>query len=223
MNDPIIQFPAAMLPHARGLLLEDVFSDNQTRCIFLRTTAPTAFCPLCHQPTTCIHSRFTRHPADLRWAGQAVRFVLHGGARWDAGHAACGIGRSAHAAHGGDAPATGPERCSDEERAVIAQLRACHPDITTTMAFTERFTTTARERQGDALLQWFADAQASGIREFGQFALNVRQDEMAVRPGCSLAWSNGQTKGHVTHLPLLKRQMYGRTKFDRLRHRAPAA
>jgi len=63
----------------------------------------------------------------------------------------------------------------------------------------------------------------SGIREIRQFALKIRQDEAAVQAGCTLAWSNVQTEGQVTRLKLLKRQMYGRAKFDLLRHRALAA
>lgn len=116
-----------------------------------------------------------------------------------------------------------PEGCRDAERAAIAQLRACHPDIATTMTFTERFTTIVRERRGEELSQWLIDAQASAIREIGQFALKLRQDEAAVRAGCTLSWSNGQTEGQVTRLKLLKRQMYGRAKFDLLRQRALAA
>jgi len=116
-----------------------------------------------------------------------------------------------------------PEVCRDAERAAIEQLRACHPDIMTTMTFTERFTTIVRERRGEALSQWLIDAQASAIREIGQFALKLRQDEAAVRAGCTLGWSNGQTEGQVTRLKLLKRQMYGRAKFDLLRQRALAA
>jgi transposase len=116
-----------------------------------------------------------------------------------------------------------PERCSDGERAAIVQLRACHPDIATTIAFTERFTTIVRERQGEASPQWLADAQSSAIREIGQFAVKIRKDEAAVRAGCTLRWSNGQTEGQATRLKLLKRQMYGRAKFDLLRQRALAA
>lgn len=115
------------------------------------------------------------------------------------------------------------ERCSDGERAAIEQLRACHVDIATTMAFTERFVALVRERRGEDLAPWLADAQVSGIREIGQFAIKIRQDEAAVRAGCTLSWSNGQTEGQVTRLKLLKRQMYGRAKFDLLRQRALAA
>ncbi|CAA9233074.1 MAG: Mobile element protein, partial [uncultured Chloroflexia bacterium] len=38
-------------------------------------------------------------------------------------------------------------------------------------------------------------------------------------------WSNGQTEGQVNRLKLIKRQMYGKAKFDLLRARVirPAA
>lgn len=32
-------------------------------------------------------------------------------------------------------------------------------------------------------------------------------------------WSNGQTEGQVNRLKMLKRQMFGRAKFDLLRQR----
>jgi transposase len=32
-------------------------------------------------------------------------------------------------------------------------------------------------------------------------------------------WSNGMVEGHVNRLKLIKRQMYGRAKFDLLRAR----
>lgn len=35
----------------------------------------------------------------------------------------------------------------------------------------------------------------------------------------SMGWSNGQIKGQVNRLKLLKRQMYERAKFDLLRKR----
>ncbi len=77
MNNPTVLFPTTLLPPAPGLLLEDVLFDDQTLCIVLRSTAPVVPCPLCQQPAARIHSHYTRHPADLPWAGHAVRFVLH--------------------------------------------------------------------------------------------------------------------------------------------------
>jgi hypothetical protein len=54
-------------------------------------------------------------------------------------------------------------------------------------------------------------------------ALDV--DEMAVRAGLSLVWSNGPTEGFIHRLKLIKRQAYGRAGVDFLRHRilAPSA
>ena len=40
-----------------------------------------------------------------------------------------------------------------------------------------------------------------------------------MRAGLTEAWSNGPTEGHVNKLKLIKRQMYGRAKFDLLRQR----
>jgi transposase len=37
--------------------------------------------------------------------------------------------------------------------------------------------------------------------------------------GLSEEWSNGPTEGHINRLKTLKRQMYGRAKFDLLRQR----
>jgi transposase len=112
-----------------------------------------------------------------------------------------------------------PERCSETEQAAMIQLRACHPEIATAIAFTVRFAVIVRERRGERLSEWLTDAEASGIRELRQFALKVRQDEAAVCAGCTLRWSNGQTEGHVNRLKVVKRAMYGRAKFDLLRQR----
>ncbi len=111
------------------------------------------------------------------------------------------------------------ERRSEAEGAAIEQLRVCHPEIGRIIAFTERFSVIVRERRGAELSAWLADAETSGIHELRQFARKVRQDEAAVTAGCTLHWSNGQTEGQINRLKLLKRQMYGRAKFDLLRHR----
>lgn len=77
MNTPIIPFPAALLPVAPDLCLEDVHQTDQVLVIALRSTCPTAACPRCHQVSPRIHSRYVRHPADVPWGGHPVRFVLH--------------------------------------------------------------------------------------------------------------------------------------------------
>jgi transposase len=114
-----------------------------------------------------------------------------------------------------------PERLTDAERVALAQLQDVHSDVGTALAFTERFAGIVRDRRGAAELEaWLIDAEASEVREIRQFAHKVRQDEAAVQAGCTLPYSNGQTEGKITKLKAIKRQMYGRAKFDLLRQRA---
>ena len=111
------------------------------------------------------------------------------------------------------------ENCSEAEQAAIAQLEEIHPELASSISFTKRFAKMIRERHGSELKKWLSDAEASGIREVKEFARKVCQDEAAVQAGCTLEWSNGQTEGQITRIKVIKRQMYGRAKFDLLRQR----
>ena len=112
------------------------------------------------------------------------------------------------------------EHRSDAESTALAQFPDVHPDVSTVVVFTKRFVEIVRERQGDKLGQWLSDAEASEVREIRRFAHKARRDEAAIQAGCTLPWSNGQTEGKITKLKAIKRQMYGRAKFDLLRQRA---
>jgi transposase len=50
--------------------------DHRQITLTVASTQATATCPLCHQPTTRIHSRYGRSLADLPWADVAVRLAL---------------------------------------------------------------------------------------------------------------------------------------------------
>ncbi len=66
------------------------------------------------------------------------------------------------------------------------------------------------------------DSKLSWIRitsELRGFAKGLQADKAAVRAALSLEWSNGQVEGQINRLKLIKRQMYGRAKFDLLRQR----
>lgn len=113
-----------------------------------------------------------------------------------------------------------PERCTESDSTALAQLRDAHTEIAATIGFTERFLEIVRERQGEKMGEWLSDAEECGIRGIWRFAHKVRQDEAAVRAGCTLPYSNAQTEGKITKLKVIKRSMYGRAKFDLLRQRA---
>jgi transposase len=74
-------------------------------------------------------------------------------------------------------------------------------------------------KQLEPWLQQCAEWKQSGISELVGFARGLRADEAAVRAALRYAWSQGPIAGQVNCLTLLKRQMYGRAKFDLLRQR----
>jgi transposase len=66
---------------------------------------------------------------------------------------------------------------------------------------------------------WIADVIAADIPDLRRFALGLLPDKEAICAGLTETWSNGPTEGHINRLKTLKRQMYGRAKFDLLRQR----
>ena len=60
-------------------------------------------------------------------------------------------------------------------------------------------------------------AKHSGLAELKSFAQGIRRDYAAVRAAFSSSISNGQVEGQVNRLKLIKRQLFGRAKFDLLR------
>jgi len=73
-----------------------------------------------------------------------------------------------------------------------------------------------RERDSRAWPAWLHSAKATLLARFAQ---SLCRDEAAVLAALQLPWSNGQVEGQVHRLKLIKRQMYGRAKFDLLRLR----
>src|SRR5438067_1013464 len=76
-----------------------------------------------------------------------------------------------------------------------------------------------KERKAHQLKEWISAATSSPIAELKGFAKSVQQDYSAVSAACSLPWSQGQVEGQINRLKCLKRQMYGRARFDLLRLR----
>lgn len=64
---------------------------------------------------------------------------------------------------------------------------------------------------------WLAECRASRVRALRMFAQGIEWDCKAVRAALVTPWSPAQCEGQITRLKLLKRQMYGRAKFDLLR------
>ena len=111
-----------------------------------------------------------------------------------------------------------PEKRTPEEQAHVAQLQQHDPTIAQIATLTETFVRLMRTRTSSELQPWLETVLTSGLPDLKRFATGLQQDA-AVRAAFELPYSNGQTEGQVTRLKLLKRQMYGRAKFDLLRQR----
>lgn len=74
-----------------------------------------------------------------------------------------------------------------------------------------------RSRQGTQLDSWLSKVKASAIPDLQRFANGLERDKAAVLAGLTLVHSNGQAKGQVTRIKLIKRMMFGQAGFALLR------
>lgn len=94
-----------------------------------------------------------------------------------------------------------------------------HTQVKQIYSLAQRFIQMVKKQQIEQLEEWLKDCKASCIAMFQTFAARIEQDSAAIRAALETEWSNGQTEGQINRLKLLKRQMYGRAKFDLLRKR----
>jgi transposase len=108
---------------------------------------------------------------------------------------------------------------STEVQTYLDQLCQVDTHIAHAYTLSQAFLTLVRERQGEALEAWMAEAIDSGIDALARFARGLKDDLRAIIAGLTLEWSNGVTEGQIHRLKLLKRQGYGRASFTLLRQR----
>jgi transposase len=102
------------------------------------------------------------------------------------------------------------------DRQFVDTLTALSSEIRTAVQAVNEFNRILRERDAAAFDCWQATTQATALHGF---ATGIINDVAAVRAALSQPWSNGPVEGQVNRLKMLKRQMYGRAKFDLLRSR----
>src|SRR5262249_32984489 len=93
-------------------------------------------------------------------------------------------------------------------------------DLSMAAALAREFASMIRQHKGGNLDAWIRRAWDRSVpRELRLFATGLKSDFDAVKAALTTCWSNGQVEGQVNRLKLIKRQMYGRAKFDLLRQR----
>lgn len=112
------------------------------------------------------------------------------------------------------------DQLAPDELAFVEALTRRNPDLTAASLLAQEFGELVRQRRADDLDDWIGRAAALRMpRELRIFARGLRSDYAAVKAALSSSWSNGQVEGQVNRVKLIKRQMYGRAKFDLLRQR----
>jgi len=112
-----------------------------------------------------------------------------------------------------------PADLTVEQQAALEQMRHASSEVAAAYDLAQDFANMVREHTADPLTSWLETARNCCLSELRSFANGIQRDLAAVIAGLSLPWSNGQVEGQVNRLKLLKRSMYGRAKFDLLKHR----
>ena len=110
------------------------------------------------------------------------------------------------------------EELTEEERLFVNELLNSAAEIKQAVALTRKFREMVKTRNINLFEEWFREAEKLGTK-WKKFVKGLGQDGQAVKAAITSEWSNGQTAGQVNRLKFLKRQMYGRAKFDLLRAR----
>lgn len=111
------------------------------------------------------------------------------------------------------------QRHSEEELEIWCNARAEWDEVDRAFPLVEAFVKIIRGQSSMKLSLWFVRAFDSKDTELRSFANGLQKDFLAVSLSIASPWSNRQTEGRVNRLKLLKRQMYGRAKFDLLKAR----
>jgi transposase len=112
-----------------------------------------------------------------------------------------------------------PDRLNEEEHLELKRILDRSETLMTTQRHVKDFAEMLTGRQGGRLGDWMGDVETTGAPAIRSFAHGLGRDLDAVTAGLTLDYSSGAVEGTVNRIKMIKRQMYGRAKFDLLRKR----
>jgi transposase len=110
-------------------------------------------------------------------------------------------------------------RLRARQREIVSYLKGSCPGFAVIRQLVLSFRSILCHGKRSSLQRWVKQADASGIDAMRRFARRLKHDWAAVQNAVELSWSNGPAEGHINRLKTLKRQMYGRARFELLRAR----
>ena len=111
------------------------------------------------------------------------------------------------------------ERLDETQLKLREKLCTLSSEIERARQLAQSFCKLLREHLPDQLDGWLLEAEKSEIKVLRNFAAGLRRDYDAVKAALTYEWSSGQVEGQINRLKFIKRQAYGRAKFDLLRRR----
>lgn len=112
-----------------------------------------------------------------------------------------------------------PAKMNAEEQQKLDAIRRRSTALDALTDHVRDFADMMHKLRGTMLPQWIAAVLASDLDTLHSFAKGLQRDLAAVTAGLTVSWSSGAVEGQVNRVKMLKRQMYGRAKFDLLRRR----
>jgi transposase len=114
---------------------------------------------------------------------------------------------------------TPPEQLTDNQRVLLERVCQTNATLQELYQLGQQFALMVKQRRARRLDPWLWRVSQSASTDLQGFASGIKRDYAAVKMALSVPWSQGQVEGQITRLKLLKRQMYGRARFELLRSR----
>jgi len=107
-----------------------------------------------------------------------------------------------------------PDALSEDETLQVKKILDRSDPLTTTDRQVREFAKMLTQRQGQRLGEWLHDVETTGAPALRSFAAGLRNDLDAVTAGLTTNYGSGAVEGTVNRIKMIKRQMFGRAKFD---------
>jgi transposase len=112
-----------------------------------------------------------------------------------------------------------PETLDTDEKAKLSAVLARCAHLEAAAGHVATFADMLTGLHGERLDEWIAAVETDDLPELHSFTNGLKRDRAAVVNGLTLPYSSGPVEGAVNRIKAVKRQMYGRAKFDLLRKR----
>jgi transposase len=114
---------------------------------------------------------------------------------------------------------TPPQQRTSQQRVLLERICQTNADLRKLYQLGQEFILMVKQHRARRLDPWLRRVGQSSLTDLQGFASGIKRDYAAVKMALSVPWSQGQVEGQITRLKLLKRQMYGRARFELLRSR----